>query len=60
MSDIVLTDKSHVDESAKLIKTNLGKYTEIAKDCTLENVFMGDYSYCCESSIMQNVQVMCL
>ncbi|MGL3607545.1 DapH/DapD/GlmU-related protein [Rhizobium sp. G187] len=43
-----------IHESARVVNATLGRYTEVAERCRLEEVEMGDYSY-----IMQDGAVWC-
>ena len=44
----------HVHETARVVNSTLGRYTEVADRCRLDEVEMGDYSY-----IMQDGAVWC-
>ena len=43
-----------IHESARVVNATLGRYTEVAERCRLEEVEMGDYSY-----IMQDGSIWC-
>lgn len=47
----------NIDETASIMGTVFGDYTEIGKESRLENVEMGDYSYCGGFCIIQNAVI---
>ncbi|MEG0641846.1 MAG: DapH/DapD/GlmU-related protein [Clostridium sp.] len=57
MGEKILSETPFIDEGAKLIDSNLGKYTEISTGCRLENTLMDDYSYCDDYCIIQNAVI---
>lgn len=42
----MLTEKPNIEDNVELVNVKLGKYTEIKDFSTLNNVEMGDFSYC--------------
>ncbi len=46
-----------INEAVEINDCTFGAYTEIGAYSTLENVVLGDYSYCCRNCIMQNAAI---
>ncbi len=52
-----LSEAPNVHPSVQARNTTYGTYVEVPELCVLENVHIGDYSYCGPGTIMQNVHV---
>lgn len=49
-----LSETPHIDPSARVSASTLGRYTEIAENCLVDETAVGDYSY-----LMQNCMAWC-
>jgi phosphonate metabolism protein (transferase hexapeptide repeat family) len=45
-----LSETPLVHDSAKIVDTTLGRYTEVGANCTVAHSSIGDYSYCVENT----------
>ena len=45
-----LSETPLVHESARIVESSLGRYTEVGAHCTVAHSSMGDYSYCVENT----------
>ena len=45
-----LSDDPHVDPTAEVKNSTLGRFTEVGAYCTVANSTLGDYSYCVENT----------
>jgi phosphonate metabolism protein (transferase hexapeptide repeat family) len=52
-----LSREPTIGRDTGLTHTTLGVWTEVGDRCTLDNVVMGDYSYCGADCIMQNTEI---
>lgn len=55
--DTKITSNGYIHKDTTVISSEFGKYTEIGKGTTLENVILGDYSYSSEHCIIQNAEI---
>ncbi|MBA2124246.1 acetyltransferase [bacterium Unc6] len=61
MCQKILSEKPTINSSAKIINSNLGVWTEISRDCVIEETIFGDFSYAMEgvSIIYSNIGKFC-
>lgn len=53
----VINKEGNIHENVSVINSSFSDYVEIGPYSTLENVTMGNYSYCGEYCILQNVEI---
>ena len=53
----ILNKEANIHENVSVKNSNFSDYVEIGPYSTLENVTMGNYSYCGEYCILQNVEI---